>query len=97
MGKSYRVHCGDPEATGECGRKLRGQALPVNGGSYLDVSGRESGSFEGDKKLPVGNDRVVHEACWGGRAFGMWGAVACRVVPCGCALGGWEEGFMDAQ
>lgn len=83
MGKSYRVGCGAPEATGECGRKLRGQALPVNGGSYLDVSGRESGSFEGDEKLPVGNDRVVHEAGWGGRAFGKWGQWPAGLCPVG--------------
>lgn len=49
--------CGDPEGTGECERKLQGSGhVPVNGGSFLDVSGRGSGSFEGNKKLPEGND-----------------------------------------
>lgn len=68
MGKSYKVDCGDPEATGECGRKLQGSGCACEGGSYLDVSGRKSGSFEGNE-LPEGNDRAVHEAC---RRTGVW-------------------------
>lgn len=54
-GKSSEVDCGDPEAMGECERKLQGSGyVPVNGGSFSDVSERESGSFEGNK-LPEGN------------------------------------------
>lgn len=58
------MYGGDPEATDEYERKLQGSGyVLVNGGSFLDVSGRESGSFEGNKKLPEGNDPVVQEAC----------------------------------
>lgn len=74
---------GDPEAAGEGERQLQGSGYaPVNGGPFLDVSGRENGSYEGSKKLPEGNDHVggmlgrtgVWEVRW------QWPAGLCPVV-----------------
>ena len=60
LGNCTDMESRDPEATVGCGRKLWGSGfvLPAleSKGWCLAVSGRGSGSFEGNKQLPEGND-----------------------------------------